>query len=216
VIASTAIAKERLTLRFGDVEVAIMCVADLAPHVDADRLLGVGEVDEPPYWMHLWPGAKVLARWIARTEPLAEKTVLELGCGMGLPALVAAARGARVVATDWEHSALAMLAESAALNGVEVALVQMDWRHPCLAHSYDFVFGADVAYDSGEEESLVGAFADLVAPGGTLLLADSVNTYRRQLLPKLVAAGFAVNESGANESDDGRVVRVRCLEGVRQ
>lgn len=210
------IATERLALRFGDVEVAMMCVADLAPHVDANRLLGVGEADEPPYWMHLWPGAKVLAQSIARIEPIAGKTVLELGCGMGLPALVAAARGARVVATDWERLPLAMLAESASLNRVDVTVVQMDWRHPCLAGAYDVVLGADVAYDSGEEESLVEAFADLVAAGGRLMLADSVNTYRRELMPRLVAAGFGLREAGVNESDEGRVVRVRYLEGVRQ
>jgi predicted nicotinamide N-methyase len=214
--ATAGIALERLALRFGTVEVAMMCVSDLAPHVDVHRLLGVGEVAEPPYWMHLWPGARVLAQSIARTDRLADKTVLELGCGMGLPALVAAARGAQVVATDRERAPLALVAESAALNGVEVGLVQMDWRNPCLARSYDLVLGADVAYDSGEEESLVEAFVDLVAPRGKLLLADSVNTYRRELMPKLVAAGFALREGSASESDEGRAVRVRWLEGVRQ
>src|SRR4051794_2998884 len=50
-----------------------------------------------PYWAELWPAGVALARAVAERE-LAGQRVLELGCGLALPSLAAAACGARVLA----------------------------------------------------------------------------------------------------------------------
>jgi predicted nicotinamide N-methyase len=216
VIRAAPIATERSDLQFGDIAVSMIRVAELAPHVDRDQLLGSSDVDEPPYWMHLWPGAHALARRIASGPGLRGWSVLELGCGMALPALVAARRGASVVATDRQHAPLLMAAESATLNRVDVAVVQMDWRRTALRRNFDLVLGADVAYDAGDEEALAAAIDASTGPGGRFLLADSVNTYRQGLAGRLRRGGFDVSETPSDERDDGRVVWVRCLEGVRR
>ncbi len=213
---SAAVSTKRVDLRFGATEVAMLCVADLAPHVDAERLLGSAAVEEPPYWMHLWPGARALAERLGSGQSLAGLRVLEVGCGMGLPALVAACRGARVVASDWQRGPLVMLARSAALNGCRVELLQMDWRGISLRGGFDLLLGADVAYDAAEEAPLVRAFASQIGHGGRLLLADSVNTYRPGLRERLEEVGFSVQESKVREQEDGRTVWVRTLEGVKQ
>ena len=54
---------------------------------------------DAPYWAELWPCARSLAAHLA-TLDLAGVRVLELGCGLALPSLVAALRGAEVVASD--------------------------------------------------------------------------------------------------------------------
>ena len=46
-----------------------------------------------PYWAELWPGGLALAE--ALPADLTGIRVVELGCGLGVPSLVAAARGAR-------------------------------------------------------------------------------------------------------------------------
>jgi predicted nicotinamide N-methyase len=205
----------RTELRFGDIGLSMYRVADLAAHVDAERLLAAGEVEEPPYWMHLWPGARALAGRLAEESSLAGARVLEIGCGLGLPALVAAARGAAVVASDRRAEPLAMLARSAALNGLSIDLLQMDWGDMALACDFDLLLGADVAYDAGAEEALAAACAAHVGCGGRLLLADSVNTYRTGLAARLGGAGLPVRESRREQREDGAVVWVRLLEGVR-
>ena len=58
-----------------------------------------------PYWAELWPSGLALARHVAARE-LRGLRVLELGCGLGLPALAAALRGADVLATDWAEDAI--------------------------------------------------------------------------------------------------------------
>ncbi len=53
-----------------------------------------------PYWAELWPSAHALTEVLCARE-LHGVRVLELGCGLGLPSLAAAALGAQVTATDW-------------------------------------------------------------------------------------------------------------------
>ena len=52
--------------------------------------------------------------------------VVELGCGVGLPAIVAALGGADVLATDWYEDALGFVSANAAEHGVAAARY-WDW-----------------------------------------------------------------------------------------
>ena len=57
-----------------------------------------------PYWAELWPSGLALAR--ALPPRLDGLRVVELGCGLGVPSLTAAARGAEVTALDWAQDAI--------------------------------------------------------------------------------------------------------------
>jgi predicted nicotinamide N-methyase len=72
-----------------------------------------------PYWAELWPSGLALAR-IVRRRDLEGLHVLELGCGLGLPSIVAALGGAEVLATDWSPEALEVAAANAERNGADV------------------------------------------------------------------------------------------------
>ena len=208
---------ELLELRFGDVSVSILRVADLAPFVDSDELLAIGEACEPPYWMHLWPGALALARWLAARGDLVDRRVLEVGCGLALPSLVASGLGAAVLATDREHAPLRFARRSAAANHCHLALACMDWHSAAIRPgACDLVIGADVAYDVAQQDALARTLAQAVRRGGKLVLADSVNTYRQGFLERLEQAGFNMRQSETAEREEGRTVWVRILEGERQ
>src|SRR5215470_16932781 len=150
--------------------------------VDADALLRDSAAPEPPYWMHLWPGALAAARVLARAAEVGPGArVLELGCGLGLPALVAARRGAAAVASDRQRAPLLFARSSAAANHCRLQLVQMDWSTPAVRARFDVCVGADIGYDRAGAPLLTAALAQLVAPGGVVWLADSVNTARDEL-----------------------------------
>ena len=207
---------ERVEVALGALDVALWRAVHLERFVDAAALLGAEAPPEPPYWMHLWPGAMALARRLARANGVGRGTrVLELGCGLGLPALTAARRGARVVACDWRREPLAVVARSAADNGVAVHCVQMDWGAPALRGGFDVCLGADVGYDTTAAPALAAALARLVRPGGEAWLADSVNTTRTALAEALYAAGFTMRISEAREIDEQRPVWVRIIEARR-
>src|SRR6185312_10476039 len=65
------------------------------------------ESDRLPYGVMLWPASIALAHDLfARAETLRGKRVLELGAGTGIPGIIAASFGARVVQVDRSEVAL--------------------------------------------------------------------------------------------------------------
>src|SRR5438876_10582392 len=154
--------------RVGDTSVALWRVAALERHVDRAALLAADEPPEPPYWAHLWSGAVVLAAAVPRSA----RRVLELGCGLGLPGLTAARRGARVPLVDRVPAALAFVLASARANGLAaVDLVAADVTEPALAARFDLVLAAELVYDRAAFPALSRALAGSLAPGGPALRA---------------------------------------------
>ena len=110
-----------------------------------------------PYWAELWPAATALAESLPDLRGL---RVIELGCGLGVPSLVAAARGACVTATDWAADAVELLRENAARNGLALDVEQWDWREP-RADRFDVALAADVLYEERNIEPLLARLRDL-------------------------------------------------------
>jgi predicted nicotinamide N-methyase len=211
--ADAQVTESRLML--GGREVRLLRAASLDRFVDVS-LLAREEAPEPPYWMHLWPGALCLARRAAAALEIGPGArVLELGCGLGLPSLAAAGRGATVVASDWKEDPLHLLAASARLNGARVAVLQMDWRAPALRGTFDLCLGAELGYDPGTIDGLVALLAACLCPGGAAWLADSVDTFNPRLAGCLEAGGFATEVRRAREEEDGRPVWLRVIEARR-
>jgi predicted nicotinamide N-methyase len=134
-----------------------------------------------PYWAELWPSALALADVVAGRD-VRGLDVLELGCGLGLPSLVAARAGARVLATDWADDALELLRANAARNGIELETRKLDWREPGALGTFDLVLAADVLY----ERRYVDALAELLPDvGGEVLLADPGRPFLRAFLERV-------------------------------
>jgi predicted nicotinamide N-methyase len=127
-----------------------------------------------PYWAELWPSGVALARALDG-RALRGGAVVELGCGLGLPSIVAARQGGRVLATDWASVALELLAANAARNDARVETLQADWTRPdeLLARGpFALVLAADVLYERRNVPVLLDLLPRLVAPGGAVWLAD--------------------------------------------
>jgi predicted nicotinamide N-methyase len=141
-------------VRVGEVELSL-----LRP-VSPDALLdeeAFARDEFLPYWAELWPAATALA---AALPAVAGLRVVELGCGLGLPSLVAAARGAEVTATDWAAEAIELLRENAARNGLSVNAEVRDWREPW-PERFDLALAADVLYERRNVEPLLERLREL-------------------------------------------------------
>jgi predicted nicotinamide N-methyase len=119
-----------------------------------------------PYWAELWPAATALAAALPDVRGL---RVAELGCGLGVPSLVAAARGADVTATDWAEDAIALLRENASRNGLALRAEVRDWRAPW-RERYDLALAADVLYERRNVEPVLARLGE-IAPAALIALA---------------------------------------------
>ena len=155
---------------------------------------GRADADEHiPYWTELWPSSLVLSAWLAdRADELRGKTCLDLGCGIGLTALVAASFGARVVAVDYETEALHYARINADLNGVESPLwLAMDWRRPALAAGCaDFVWGGDIMYERRFVAPVLQCMARVLKKSGRVWVAEPGRTVYEAFLSALPGFGW--------------------------
>ncbi len=139
-----------------------------------------------PYWARPWPSGVGLAGALYDDPPPAGTTVLELGCGLALPSVMAARAGADVLATDGATDAVAFAAHVLALNDVlgEVAVVDWSTHGDALVARgpFDLVLAADVLYTRANAEAAKSLFPRLVAPGGRLVIADPNRAGARHFL----------------------------------
>ena len=129
-----------------------------------------------PYWARPWPSGVGLAGALHDDPPAADTRVLELGCGLALPSVMAAKAGAHVLATDGSTDAVAFAAHVLALNDVVGEVAHVDWSthgDALVARGpFDLVLAADVLYTRANAEAAIALFPRLVAPGGRLVIAD--------------------------------------------
>jgi predicted nicotinamide N-methyase len=128
-----------------------------------------------PYWARLWPSGLALAEELARRDDLAGMRTLELGCGLGAPSVVAAHRGAQVLAADSAPEAVVFAAHNLALNDLEGDVAQLDWNHAealAAGAPWELVIAADVLYLRHNVEALARLLPVLVGEAGEALIAD--------------------------------------------
>jgi predicted nicotinamide N-methyase len=155
----------------------------------ADALIDEDAFDEDeflPYWAELWPSGLALARAVGALD-LDGVRVLELGAGLGLPALAAAARGAGVLATDWAEDAVELLLRNAERNGIglRAEVVRWDRPEPLLREApWPLVLGADLLYERRNADTLLELLPRL---GADVLLADPGRPFARGFLERAAA-----------------------------
>jgi predicted nicotinamide N-methyase len=147
-----------------------------------------------PFWADLWPAARMLAKAILRENwPKASDgkvlTALEIGCGLGLPGVVALSRGLRVIFSDYDATALDYAADNARINGFDnFEVMQLDWRRPPADLQVPIIIGSDLIYEQSSAEPLAALIKRVLQPDGYALIAGQ----DRPAVPALLAAMLAV------------------------
>jgi predicted nicotinamide N-methyase len=124
-----------------------------------------------PYWAELWPSALALARAL-EDRSFRGARVVELGCGLAIPSIVAALGGARVLATDWSPDAIALVRENAVRNGAAIETAVVSWAEPgpvVERAPWNLVLASDVLYERRNVDQLL-ELLPLLADGRTEVL----------------------------------------------
>ena len=179
-------------VRVGDIELSLLRPAEPESLLDEEAF---AHEEFMPYWAEVWPAGLAVAR--ALPSQLHRVRILEIGFGLGIPSLVAARRGAEVVATDWAEDAIAMLRRNALSNAVRLQAERRAWRE--LNGRFDLVLAADVLYEHRNVDQLVDVLPRL-AP--EVLLGLAQRPYEKDFLQR-ATADWSVEEVA------DRVVRLR-------
>jgi len=150
------------------------------------------------YWWEATSAAVALAEYIFDMEDLVNKRVLELGCGPGIPGIMAAKRHATVVFTDYNESALHLAQENAKLNDLDfskIFFVQLDWENPCEIGSFDVILGSEIVYDYSVHKLLMNLLVNSMNKDGCILLADRKRLSVSRFVGNMIRNGFSSSET---------------------
>ncbi len=146
--------EEILNLRIKDTNIDLLQITNVDEVIDA--MLASNPTDEDyideriPYWTDLWPAAIGMSEFILENTSLFDqKKIIEIGCGLGLPSIVAAGIADEVTMTDYLDDAMVFAQRNAQLNKLEnITFQKLDWRSIAAGHQkYDVILASDVAYE---------------------------------------------------------------------
>lgn len=145
-----------------------------------------------PYFGILWPAAEGLAIYLNdHPEIVKGKTVLELGCGLGLPSIVASHLGGKVLATDFHPDVEEYFKRNCRHSVVQCDYQRLNWREERTdLGPYDVVMGSDVLYESKHPSEVARGLIKFLAPGGTIILSDPGRSYLQQFVTAMNKEGY--------------------------
>ena len=156
----------------------------------------------------LWDSSVALGRWLLSNDHvLRGRSVVELGCGVGLAGLCAARVARAVLLTDGEANLLPNVRHNVSLAAASpearapVGVACLNWGDDPSALSeahgrFDVLLGADLIYSSGAPRPLAAAIGALVRPNGAALLAYPAGRHgAAELVSALAADGWDVRDA---------------------
>ena len=156
-----------------DAEKAIYIPAYEAVKTIYAALLELDPASPFPYWAKVWPSSIALHNVLKKHPSLIkDKTVLELGAGIGLPALMMAGITKSIQISDYDLEAVALLKkniEHLQLQNAEA--LQLDWNNVPENLNPEVVILSDVNYDPTQFETLTKLIEKFIHQGSAIILS---------------------------------------------
>lgn len=208
------------TVRVGPHVYPLVGPANYESLIDTPQVIERFKADEYlPYWAEFWPACLILAdriaRWPAVAAGAAQPCVLELGCGLGLLSVVAAKRGYRCIASDYDADALRFAQVNARRNGVAIETRLIDWRERYDDLRPDWIVAAEVTYERRHLAPLAAFLSHHLPPGGRALLVDRDRQVADAFVSAVEAAGLRGACTPADCAEESGLIEGRLFEVSR-
>lgn len=141
---------------------------------------------ELPFWGKIWEASILLAAYLKAQPVVQGRQILEIGTGLGVSGLFAAACGHDVTLSDHKEEILRFIKANALLNNLDnVPIINVDWTEPVSEQRYDWIVGSEVVYHRPTYDALVQFFQQALKPNGTIFLAKSTSLPANAFFSKL-------------------------------
>lgn len=148
----------------------ILLPKDLQRFIHADDVM-----QDFPLWAKIWPASWVLAGYLAEMPVAADKRFLEIGGGIGLVSIVAAAFGHHILMTEYNPDALQFARANALINQCpQLNIQELDWNRPRLSGQFDCIVASEVSYREEDIQPLQMLFKNSLKTGGEVILAGEM------------------------------------------
>ncbi len=169
-----------------------------------------------PLFGIVWPAGLALAQEMSGFA-IAGKSILEVGCGIGLSSLVLQRRGANITTCDYHPLAKEFLRRNTDLNGLlPIRFFNAPWAgpNPELGR-FDLIIGSDLLYERDHAGLLAGFLACHANPVAQIVVADPGRTYCNQFGARLEEQGYARTERRLSMNLDAASRRGRMMSFIR-
>ncbi|PIE68933.1 MAG: methyltransferase [Deltaproteobacteria bacterium] len=174
-----AIARQRFSVAFkpvriGEQTLEIASIANMTDYLDKlANQSRQGKNIQLPLWAKIWPASTLLALTMTQIPPARDKRVLEIGAGLGIPALIAASRGWHTTISDTHEDALLMIRINILANNLQDKAIAMplDITTQDTDTPFDLILGSELFGIKESSASLIRCLQSNLAPGGMALLA---------------------------------------------
>ncbi len=161
--------------------------------------LGISSATWPLFGL-LWPSALRLAARMAARVLMANERILEIGCGLALPSLIAHRRGANVTASDRHPLTAGFLRHNLQLNKLLPMKYRFaNWSRAAgplapLARGFDLIVGSDVLYERDVDGDLAAMIECNARPVAEIWIVDPDRGNRGPFNRRMLAYGFSCRE----------------------
>ncbi len=174
------------------------------------------EDERLPYWAEIWPSAIGLGQHLFEYPAPVGSKILELGCGIGVAGIAAAAAGLEVTACDYEEDALTFARFNARLNHLDgrVSYRFLDWRSPVLDRKFAIIIGSDILYERPNHGPIQKLLDQTLEPGGMFLASDPDRRAAAPFVESMIALGYSHSKQPRRiryETNDNRIIVHRFI-----
>jgi predicted nicotinamide N-methyase len=199
------------TLEVGEHDIHLRTLRDRQQyydHNDEAEKLGISAASWPLFGV-VWDSSIVLAQYLL-TLDIANKRILEVGCGIGLCSLLLNKRHADITATDQHPEAGTFLAENVKLNHDQpIPFVRTDWAEQSTELGlFDLIVGSDLLYEPDHVALLADFIEQHAKPTCLIILVDPGRGFHGRFSKRLVSLGY-VHSTQKSTTANGLAVEFR-------
>ncbi|MGO1246165.1 MAG: class I SAM-dependent methyltransferase [Oceanisphaera sp.] len=192
------------TIEIGNTDIHLCTLRDNQQFSDPNGIaekLGICDTSWPLFGV-LWPSSKVLANHMLDYD-IAEKRILEVGCGIGLASILLNQRGADITATDYHPTVESFLDRNTQLNNnKDIAFERVDWAdNRSKLGLFDLIIGSDLLYEDQHIIMLADFIQRHANPECEVILVDPGRGRKNKISQKMIEFGFTSTHSKPEHTD---------------